>query len=50
MLKSESNPEGTPIEALDDIRAGVLKDRSQFDQDLAVAFFGADREGNTVSQ
>jgi non-heme chloroperoxidase len=50
MVKSESNPEGTPIEAFDDIRAGVLKDRSQFYQDLSVPFFGANRDGSNVSQ
>lgn len=50
MLKSDTNPEGTPIEALDDIRNGVLTDRSQFYKDLAEAFFGANREGSKVSQ
>jgi non-heme chloroperoxidase len=50
MLKTESNPEGTPIEAFDGIRAGVLKDRSQFWKDLSEAFFGANREGSAVSQ
>ncbi|MFD9668869.1 alpha/beta fold hydrolase [Rhodococcus sp. NPDC059968] len=50
MLKSDSNPEGTPIEALDAIREGVLKDRSQYYKDLSVAFYGANREGATVSQ
>lgn len=50
MLKSESNPEGTPIEALDDIRNGVLTDRSQFYQDLSVPFFGANRDGAEVSE
>jgi non-heme chloroperoxidase len=50
MLKSDSNPEGTPIEAFDGIRASVLKDRSQFWEDLANPFFGANREGSTVSQ
>ena len=34
----------------DDIRAGVLKDRSQFFKDLSVPFFGANRAGATVSQ
>jgi non-heme chloroperoxidase len=29
MLKAEANPLGTPIEAFDAIRAGVLADRSQ---------------------
>jgi non-heme chloroperoxidase len=50
MLKTESNPEGTPIEAFDGIRAGVLKDRSQFWKDLSEAFFGANRDGSAVSQ
>lgn len=50
MLKSETNPEGTPIEAFDAIRARVLKDRSQFWKDLADPFFGANREGSKVSQ
>ncbi|MGX6603517.1 alpha/beta fold hydrolase [Micromonosporaceae bacterium Da 78-11] len=50
MVKSASNPEGTPIEAFDGIRAGVLADRSQFYQDLSVAFFGTNREGSTISQ
>src|SRR5436190_14272292 len=30
MLKTEANPGGLPIEAFDQIRAGVLADRSQF--------------------
>jgi non-heme chloroperoxidase len=50
MLKSESNPEGTPIEVFDGIRANVLKDRSQFWQDLSAPFYGANREGAQVSQ
>jgi non-heme chloroperoxidase len=50
MVKSDANPEGTPIEAFDGIREGVLKDRSQFYQDLSVPFFGANREGSSVSQ
>jgi non-heme chloroperoxidase len=50
MVQSESNPEGTPITAFDDIRAGVLADRSQFFKDLSVPFFGFNREGAAVSQ
>jgi non-heme chloroperoxidase len=50
MVKSDSNPEGTPVEEFDGIRAGVLADRSQFYQDLAEAFFGANRDGAEVSQ
>ena len=50
MLETEANPEGTPIEAFDGIRAGVLRDASQFYQDLTEAFFGANRDGSSVSK
>jgi non-heme chloroperoxidase len=50
MLKTEANPEGLPIEAFDEIRAGVLADRSQFYKDLSAPFYGANRPGSSVSQ
>jgi non-heme chloroperoxidase len=50
MLKTAANPEGTPIEAFDAIRAGVAGDRSQYYRDLAVPFYGANRPGAQVSQ
>src|SRR3954462_12022848 len=50
MLKSAANPEGTPIEVLDGLRANLVKDRSQFYKDFAVRFFGANRPGAKVSQ
>jgi non-heme chloroperoxidase len=50
MLKSDANPDGTPIEAFDEIRAGVIADRSQFYKDLSAPFYGANRPGSTVSQ
>ena len=50
MLKTEKNPEGVPIEAFDQIRAGVKGDRSQFYKDLSAPFYGANRPGSTVSQ
>jgi non-heme chloroperoxidase len=50
MLKTEANPEGMPMEAFDAIRAGLLKDRSQFYKDLSAPFFSANRPGSTVSQ
>jgi non-heme chloroperoxidase len=50
MLKTDDNPDGVPIEAFDAIRAGVAGDRSQFYEDLSAAFYGANREGSTVSQ
>ncbi|MFA6210975.1 MAG: alpha/beta hydrolase [Candidatus Obscuribacterales bacterium] len=49
MLKSESNPDGTPMKAFDDIRAGVANDRSQFYKDLSEPFYGANRPGAKVS-
>jgi len=50
MLKTDANPGGLPIEAFDAIRAGVAGDRSQFYKDLSGPFYGANREGSTVSQ
>ncbi|HEY4384345.1 MAG TPA: alpha/beta hydrolase [Ktedonobacteraceae bacterium] len=50
MLKTEANPNGTPIGAFDQIRAGVREDRSQFYKDLSVRFYGANRPGSKVSQ
>jgi non-heme chloroperoxidase len=50
MLKTANNPEGTPIEAFDGIRAGVLADRSQFFKDLSMPFYGYNRPGAKVSE
>lgn len=50
MLKTESNPNGLPIEVFDEIRANVLADRSQFFKDLSMAFYGANRKNSKVSQ
>src|SRR5689334_3786305 len=49
MLKSANNPEGLPIEVFDDIRKGVMNDRSQYYKDLAITFYGANK-GVKVSQ
>lgn len=50
MLKTPANPGGLPMEAFDQIRAGVLSDRSQFFKDLSAPFYGANRPGAKVSQ
>jgi len=50
MLKTAANPEGLPMEAFDNLRAGIAKDRSQFYQDLAIQFYGANRPGAKVSK
>jgi non-heme chloroperoxidase len=50
MLKTAANPGGLPIEAFDQIRAGVLADRSQFWKDLSLPFYSFNRSGAKVSQ
>jgi non-heme chloroperoxidase len=50
MLKTPANPGGTPIEAFNQIRAGVLADRSQFFKDLTMPFYGYNRPGAKVSE
>lgn len=50
MLKTAANPNGLAMDVFDGIRAGVLADRSQFFKDLAVQFFGFNREGAKISQ
>jgi non-heme chloroperoxidase len=50
MVKSPSNPGGTPIEALDGIRTGTKNDRSSFFKELALPFYGYNRPGAKVSQ
>jgi non-heme chloroperoxidase len=50
MLKTPANPGGTPIEVFDQIRAGVLADRSQFFKDLTLPFYGYNRPGAKVSE
>jgi non-heme chloroperoxidase len=50
MLKTAANPGGLPIDAFDQIRAGVLADRSQFLKDLTTPFYGANWPGAKVSQ
>lgn len=50
MLKTANNPNGTPKEAFDGIRAGTLADRSQFFKDLTTPFYGYNRPGAKESQ
>lgn len=50
MLKTPANPEGTPIEAFDQLRAAVQADRSAFWKDLTVPFYGYNRPGAKVSE
>ena len=50
MLKTSTNPTGTPIEAFDQIRTAVLTDRSSFWKQLAMPFYGFNRPGAKISQ
>jgi len=50
MLKTAANPGGLPIEAFDQIRRGVVEDRSQFWKDLSLPFYGYNRPGAKISE
>jgi non-heme chloroperoxidase len=50
LVKSASNPEGIPIEVFDGLRSSLARDRSQFWNDFAIMFYGANRPGAKVSQ
>src|SRR4030095_12368993 len=50
MLKTDANPGGLPIKVFDDIRAGVLVDRSAFFKDLTMPFYGYNRPGAKISE
>jgi non-heme chloroperoxidase len=50
MLKTPGNPGGLPIEVFDQIRSGVLADRSQFFKELSLPFYGFNRPGAKISE
>lgn len=50
MLKTSANPGGLPIDVFDQIRAGLVRDRSAFWKELAMPFYGFNRPGARVSQ
>lgn len=50
MLKTPANPGGLPIAVFDEIRANVVKDRSQFFKDLTLPFYGYNRPGAKISE
>jgi non-heme chloroperoxidase len=49
MLKTPANPGGLPIEVFDQLRAGVVADRSQFFMDLTMPFYGYNRPEAKIS-
>jgi non-heme chloroperoxidase len=51
MLKTDKNPEGTPIEVFDGFRKALADNRAQFYVDLASGpFYGFNRPGAKISQ
>jgi non-heme chloroperoxidase len=49
-VKSASNPEGTPFEVFEGLRAALANDRAQFYKEFAIPFYGANRPGAKVTQ
>ena len=50
MLQTPANPGGLPIEVFDQLRAGVVADRSQFWKELSLPFYGYNRPGAKISE
>ena len=50
LVKTSQNADGLPIEVFDQIRSGLLVDKSQYWRDFAPIFFGANRPGSKVSE
>jgi len=50
MLKTDKNPGGLPKKVFDDIRDGVVSDRSKFFKNLAIPFYGYNRSDAKVSE
>ena len=50
MLKSDSNPDGVPIEVFDDIRLMTATHRQQYFEDFTLPFYGYNRPGAKISQ
>jgi non-heme chloroperoxidase len=50
MLRTTDHPEGVPQSVFDDIKAGILRERSQYWKDTAVGFFSANRAGSAATQ
>lgn len=50
MLRTDANPGGQLIEVFDSIRKGTFDNRTQFFKDLAIPFYGYNRDGATLSE
>ncbi|POU72532.1 alpha/beta hydrolase [Leclercia sp. LSNIH6] len=44
MLRTDANPDGTPLEVFNAIREGTAKNRAQFFFDLTIPFYGFNRD------
>lgn len=50
MVRSATNPAGTPIEVFDGIRAGTAFNRAQFYIDITLPFYGYNRPGAEIKE
>jgi non-heme chloroperoxidase len=50
MLKTDANPDGTPLAVFDGLRAGLAANLPQFYWDLTMPFFGFNRPGAKISE
>jgi non-heme chloroperoxidase len=50
MVKSPSNPGGTPTDEFDKLRSAVRSDRCQFWKDLSMHFYGYNRPNAKISE
>jgi non-heme chloroperoxidase len=48
MVKTDSNPDGVPMQVFDDVRTQTATNRAQFFWDFTLPFFGYNREGAEV--
>ncbi len=50
LMRTDANPEGVPAQVFEDIKQGILTERSQFWKDASESFFGANRPGSRATQ
>jgi non-heme chloroperoxidase len=50
LLKTETNPNGAPIEIFDGMRAAVRADRSQWNKNVTMPYYSYNRAGAVVSE
>jgi non-heme chloroperoxidase len=50
LLKTETNPNGAPIEIFEGMRAAVRADRSQWNKDVTMPYYNYNRAGAVVSE